>query len=401
MQVITFRASSMQEALQQVRSKLGPDAAVLQTKELGGGLGGWLTGTRQVEVVATADVQVPSRFADEDDSTDDGPHDAPQAIVELSAGSSSFELPIDAVTYRERFRQALYREAVEEDTDAPHIYSLVEDLAERSRLESHPTREAEGGSLLDELTETGMDEDLARALGERADADGAGSLSPTSDSPRSRVARLIEAEIEVTGPIHVQPAEGRVVALVGPTGVGKTTTVAKLAAHFRLREKNSVGLVTVDNYRVAAVDQLRTYAEIMGLPMEIACTPHDVRQAIDRLSGLDLILMDTAGRSPFDDLRIQELRSMLAEAQADDVHLVLSGAASTDCAGKTAKRFGDAGATAVLLTKLDEVGRLGGLLRLLRNCPLPLSYVSDGQDVPDDIEVADASKLTRRILGFD
>ena len=112
-------------------------------------------------------------------------------------------------------------------------------------------------------------------------------------------------------------------ALVGPTGVGKTTTIAKLAANFRLREKRRVGLITVDTYRIAAVEQLRTYADIIDLPMEIVSTPREMHQAVARMADLDLILMDTAGRSPRDEVKIQELKSMLAEAEPDEVHLVL------------------------------------------------------------------------------
>ena len=119
-------------------------------------------------------------------------------------------------------------------------------------------------------------------------------------------------------------------ALVGPTGVGKTTTTAKLAAHFRLHEHRRVGLITVDTYRIAAVEQLRTYADIIDLPMEVASTPDEMRQAIGRLADLDLILMDTAGRSPRDEVQIQELKSLLVEAQPDEVHLVLSCASGAD-----------------------------------------------------------------------
>jgi flagellar biosynthesis protein FlhF len=192
-----------------------------------------------------------------------------------------------------------------------------------------------------------------------------------------------------------------VAALVGPTGVGKTTTIAKLAANFRLREERRVGLITVDMYRIAAVEQLRTYADIIDLPMEVVSTPREMRAAGDRLSGLELVLVDTAGRSPRDDVRLQELKSMLAEAQADEVHLVLSGAASARNSISIARRFADVGVTALLVTKLDEASGYGNLLSVARSSGLPLSYVTHGQDVPDDIAPADGSKLTRMILGME
>ena len=155
-------------------------------------------------------------------------------------------------------------------------------------------------------------------------------------------------------------------ALVGPTGVGKTTTIAKLAANYRLREKQRVGLITVDTYRVAAVEQLRTYADIIDLPMEVVATPREMREAVARMRNLDLVLMDTAGRSPRDEIRIQELRSLLTEAEADDVHLVLSATAGTKSLAATAEKFADVGTTALLLTKLDEATSLGHLVSLSR-----------------------------------
>src|SRR5207253_7869121 len=112
---------------------------------------------------------------------------------------------------------------------------------------------------------------------------------------KDRVAQMIELEIQVGGPIQIVPGHRRLVALIGPTGVGKTTTIAKLAANYRLKEKRRVGLITVDTYRIAAVEQLRTYADIIDLPMEIVATPREMHEAVDRMANLDLILMDTAG----------------------------------------------------------------------------------------------------------
>jgi flagellar biosynthesis protein FlhF len=216
---------------------------------------------------------------------------------------------------------------------------------------------------------------------------------------KSRIAEMLESEIRVAGPITTDANRCRVVALVGPTGVGKTTTIAKLAANYRLREKRRVGLITVDTYRVAAVEQLRTYADIIDLPMEVVATPREMREAVSRMSDLDLVLMDTAGRSPRDEVKIQELKSMLGEAEPDEVHLVLSSTAGAKSLINTAERFADVGTTAMLLTKIDEAHGLGHLVSLVRGCPLPISYLTDGQNVPDDIRVAERRELAHELLG--
>jgi flagellar biosynthesis protein FlhF len=215
---------------------------------------------------------------------------------------------------------------------------------------------------------------------------------------QARMARILESQIVTAGPIQVEPDSRRLVALVGPTGVGKTTTIAKLAAHYRLKQRRRVGLITVDTYRIAAVEQLRTYADIIDLPMQVVSTPRDMRQAVQRMEGLELVLIDTAGRSPKDEVKIRELGAFLQEAQADEVHLVLSSVAHPRTLQQTAQRFSAVGTTALILTKLDEATGLGNLLPLLTGSGLPLSYLTNGQNVPDDIELAEPGRLIRLML---
>jgi flagellar biosynthesis protein FlhF len=126
-----------------------------------------------------------------------------------------------------------------------------------------------------------------------------------------------------------------------------------------------------------------------------------MREAVTRMSDLEIILMDTAGRSPRDDVKIQELRAMLVEAKADEVHLVLSAVGGGAALRRTAEQFAAAGTTALVLTKLDEATGLGNVLPLLRASKLPISYVTDGQNVPDDIEPASQRRLARMVLGME
>jgi flagellar biosynthesis protein FlhF len=250
------------------------------------------------------------------------------------------------------------------------------------------------------LIEAEVDESTAREWIEQLRNEGVSRSLDDASLVMSRVADYLESEISVSGPITIDANKCRVVALVGPTGVGKTTTIAKLAANYRLREKRRVGLITVDTYRVAAVEQLRTYADIIDLPMEVVATPREMREAVARMSHLDLVLMDTAGRSPRDEVKIQELKSMLAEAEPDEVHLVLSSTAGAKSLISTAERFADVGTTAVLLTKIDEAHSLGHLVSLVRSVPLAVSYLTDGQNVPDDIQVARSGEMAAMLLGI-
>ena len=236
--------------------------------------------------------------------------------------------------------------------------------------------------------------DLVLELQQQVDPEDLADL----DRSRDHLSGLIQSQFDCSGPIRVVAGERRVVALVGPTGVGKTTTIAKLAANFRLREGVKLGLVTVDTYRVAAVEQLRTYADIIDLPMKVVTNSIEMRRAIDELSDMDLVLIDTAGRSPREELQLQELRALLAEADVDEVHLVLSLATSLRVLEMTAERFAPVGVTSLILTKLDEAVGMGTLLSVARQIDQPLSYFTTGQDVPDDIEIARADQATRLIL---
>lgn len=388
MEVKTYRAKSMQEALALVRRDLGPEAAVLHTREVRGSVLRWLRGSRVIEVTATTDVSVPSRLVRPRQSEPPSPPPVQPPPSRLDPPVYDFQ----------QEAQARFREDLKSQLD--DLHSLVEDLCRRSAKSPQHELPESLFRLFTDLIEADVNEELARELVDRVRRETSADELVDPMLLKARLARMIEAEIAVAGPIQLTPGRRRLVALVGPTGVGKTTTIAKLAANYRLREKRRVGLITVDTYRIAAVEQLRTYADIIDLPMEVVSTPREMRQAVLRMSDLDLILMDTAGRSPRDEVKIQELRSLLTEAAPDEVHLVLSSVASGASLAKTAEKFATVGTTALALTKLDEATSFGGLLPLFRSSKLPLSYLTNGQNVPDDIEAADERKLARLALGM-
>jgi flagellar biosynthesis protein FlhF len=388
MDIKTYRAKSMRDALELVRRELGPTASVLHTRELNGGLLGRMIFGRKYEVAASSSVNVPSRLpvavAREEVPAHCEPASVPAAHLEANYRAQ----------YRDDFRQQVAGQLDE-------LHAMVEKLCQRAAsAPSHDLPEAMFHVFTD-MIEAEVDETIARGFIDRICANRNSHELSDPVLVKSRLAQMLEDEISVTGPIVANNDACRVVALVGPTGVGKTTTIAKLAANYRLREKRRVGLITVDTYRVAAVEQLRTYADIIDLPMEVVATPREMREAVARMSHLDLVLMDTAGRSPRDEVRVQELKSMLSEAQADDVYLVLSSTASAKGLVTTAERFAEVGTTALLLTKIDEATGLGHLIPLLRTCRLPVSYLTDGQNVPDDIQTANRRQLAYALLGIE
>jgi flagellar biosynthesis protein FlhF len=382
MDVKTYRAGTMQEALALVRRELGPSAAVLHTREVREGrLWNLLPGRRQIEVTASTQVNVPSRFPSRDETE--------------STGRASYDsYSNECGTSRDAIPARLQGQINE-------LQSMVEQLCRRNDRAPNSDWPAELFHVYADLIDADVADDQARELVDCVRRDLTPEESTDALLCKARIVRLLEQEIRISGPIQPRPGVRHVVALVGPTGVGKTTTIAKLAANARLREKRRVGLLTVDTYRIAAVEQLRTYADIIDLPMEVVSTPREMRQALHRLADLDLVLMDTAGRSPRDEVKIQELKAFLHEAQADEVHLVQSSVAGAATLERTAEKFATVGTTSLILTKLDELTAPGSLLPILRRGSLPLSYLTNGQNVPDDIAPAEAKALVRVVLGLE
>lgn len=251
------------------------------------------------------------------------------------------------------------------------------------------------------LIEADVDDEIARDLIAKLQQHAApGQLGDTA-AATSLLAALIEREIRCAEPIAPKRGCRQVAMLVGPTGVGKTTTIAKLAGRFGVSHGLRVGLITVDTYRVAAVDQLRTYAEIIDLPMQVVSAPEELPAALAMFAEFDLVLIDTAGRSPHDDRRLEELKQLVDAAAPDHVYLVLSLACGAKPLRAAAERFAAVRPTSLILTKLDEAAGCGSLLSATRDIVLPVTYLTVGQEVPRDIEPANPCRIARLILGRD
>lgn len=190
-----------------------------------------------------------------------------------------------------------------------------------------------------------------------------------------------------------------IIILVGPTGVGKTTTLAKIAANYSLNLKKSVGLITADTYRIAAVEQLKTYAEILGMPVAVIYSPSEMRDAIIAYSDKDFILIDTAGRSHRNKAQFEELKALVQETNSDEIYLVLSSTTSFRNCKEILDNYNFLKDYKLIFTKLDEAPVTGIILNARALTGKSLSYVTTGQSVPDDIEVINVEKITKILLG--
>jgi flagellar biosynthesis protein FlhF len=205
--------------------------------------------------------------------------------------------------------------------------------------------------------------------------------------------RTLSARIPIGGALPRESRHRQVAVLVGPTGVGKTTTIAKLAAIHALDYGRKVALLSLDTYRIGAIQQLRTYAELMNLPLLTATNTDEVADALEQFAGYDLVLIDTIGRGQRDEEHLQEMRQALLPVKGV-VYLTLSATADSATLLDAAQRFNLFEPDAIILTKLDEAVRVGNCINLALRRALPFAYFTTGQRVPEDITLADAHALT-------
>jgi flagellar biosynthesis protein FlhF len=419
MLVKVFESDSMQGALKKVKETLGPDALILSTRTVRkGGLGRF----RKPVYEVTAAI--------------DGPEADPPQPPQPAPARRQAE-PDEELSYDKIWQAAGGRQPVRDTPQAPapaesypdssairseidELKTLVLKLAgQQSGQPGRPVSPAppppsppptgredirEMEMLKSELSRCGIAPEAASAIEGCAWE----QLSPRQMQDRERLQHFFRDAIgellRVTGAL-TEPLAGadgpRKIALVGPTGVGKTTTIAKLAAAGLVRGSGRMALITIDTYRIAAVEQLKVYAEIMNLPLEVVITPEHLDKALARHADKDLILIDTAGRSPRDAGSIEELLSLLGPHSGIESHLVLSAATRDRELQETVRRFGRLPLQSLIFTKLDECEQCGALLNVPYRQQMPISYLTNGQRVPEDLLEANADAVAEFILHND
>jgi flagellar biosynthesis protein FlhF len=371
MKICKYEGKTMTEALKRVKQNLGKDAVILHTRTINkGGLFG-IGCRRAVEITASKDIAPLARAAR-------------RATEKPLARRLRAAYPQDQVSSLQR--------------DVDSIKGVLRELLRESRHGRASELPEPLYNIYQRLIDSEVPRDVAQAIAERF-------LSKREagdeawEHVRSEVASYLSQLIPASGPIRLDSDHLRTVALIGPTGVGKTTTIAKIAANYKLHRGAQVALATIDTYRIAAVEQLRTIASIMEVPLEVVTSPTQLRCVMESNSDKDLLLVDTAGRSQKNRVRIGELRAFFDANPMDEIHLVLSAASSSSHIADVCRRFSVLSPTHILLTKLDEAVTCGSVIDIARRAGKPLSYITDGQDIPDDIHVAQPDELASMILG--
>jgi flagellar biosynthesis protein FlhF len=398
MNLQTFKAPTMAQALTQVKSSMGSEAVILHTRTFQ--TRAWLGLRRRemVEITAGRGIGIAERRR-------------PAPATRQGVSSATYGRPGTSVRRAPELRPPNGRELLETPAatgaamlsisqEVAALKTMVKDLVVQTRLRQSPNIPEELFDLYTRLISNQVSEEIAAELINELRRQVRPEHFSQPSVVRDRLIDQIERLISTTGPIVRSKSTGaHIVALIGPTGVGKTTTLAKLAANLKLKERHRVGLITLDTYRIAAVDQLKRYADIIGSPLRVVSGAEELRDAAQSMSNLDFLLIDTAGRSPNDALKLNELKGVLAAIEPDEVHLVVAATASQQCLELAASRFGEVRTDKIIFTKLDEAANAGVLLNVVRKINKSVSYLTTGQDVPDDIEVGQARRLAQLILG--
>jgi flagellar biosynthesis protein FlhF len=349
----------MKEGMLRIREELGPEAVIIQSRKVRlKGLRG-IFAPRKMEI--TAAVESPSRAVESEHQYDRNVQSKIQEEL------SELKMMVNRLMNRD---------------------FIPSDIRNRERKELQKWRlQLQRQEVLEELIDEFMTEIQESLFGEiQLTEEITGLILRKKMRKRLKTAPEKGAQIQV---------------FVGPTGVGKTTTLAKLAARYALYQGERVGIITIDHYRIGAVEQLRTYADITGLPLEVVMTPRELQHALDKLSGCQRILIDTAGRSTLNLVHIQELANYLGNLPPAEIFMVISATTKAQDLKLISENFRCMNYNRLIFTKLDETNTYGVLLNGIYLTGLPVIYITTGQSVPDDICLADLDKISSLILGED
>lgn len=349
MQIHKYKAKSVSAAIAMVKNELGPDAMILSSRKLNGKGSGHL-----VEIAAVA------------------------------SHANTLDQPSDSF---DEFRSELMS-----------IKEMIYILNHSEGMMGKTMLKPETLTLYSKMLRNGINDYYARAFLEQGGA--LNDYSPACfKTVREETIRTIMKRVEIHNFSETINGGRNITALIGTTGVGKTTTIAKIAAQMSLKYKKKVGLISIDSYRIGAMEQLKTYANILGIPFFPVFNRKNLVAALERLKNMDAVLIDTAGQSQYDDKRIEELKNMMTDDLNIQSHLLLSVATTEEEMNKTAENFSSLKFGSYIFTKLDEAEKCGSIINQLMKTQLPISYLTTGQNVPEDIEEATKNRILKLILG--
>ncbi len=373
MTVKTFSANSMRDAIAMVKQELGEDALILSTKRL----------PRSGNDPYRDDIFQIEAMPPEADAEGDSP--SIQEALFCEPGEDFIQSSGWEILQKElgSIRQMLY---------TVNHSELFSDL-----LLTYPGI----FSIYVKLIRAGISEKRVQMLLIQSFSDEAVKYTSQSDYTRQVFKKLLSV-VKVAMPFYKKETKGtEIIAFVGPTGAGKTTTIAKLAAKLHLEMKKKTGLISIDNYRIGAFDQLKTYSSIIGIPCIPAFTKKDLITALNKLGSMDYILVDTAGQSHLDRKRLSGLKDIMNLNCDVESQLVISAATGRHDLKDVVDSFRILKPSSYIFSKIDETRRRGGIIDQMIEHSMPVSFITNGQEVPEDIIVANEKTILQLLINPD
>ncbi len=376
MQIKRYKELSMKDAVVKIKKDLGPDAVILSNRRLSGNEHPY------IEVIAGRDEKY---FCQEKTLNSVQKEVSSDVMKTLTAEVAALKTMMGNFRKDQDYRSEMaeFREMFEA------MFDSLGDCAEGGEKTSIKR-------VYYYLLSTGISKKRASQLVEKMKILCPPEKLKNYDEALKIAKVIVKRSID---PFYQKLAKSRITAFVGPTGVGKTTTLAKLAARYSLKEKKSVGIITMDTFRIGATEQLKIYSDIMNIPMEIISENNGFADAVNRFSDKDIILVDTPGRSPNDEVCLSKIGDTLREGQSVETRLVLSVTASEKNMDDTISRYGIIPYDDVIFTKLDEVRCFGSLYNAIQKAGKPVYYITNGQNVPQDIAEINSEMLANMIVG--
>ncbi|WP_028611020.1 flagellar biosynthesis protein FlhF [Paenibacillus harenae] len=393
MRVKRYVVNALPEAVSLIRSELGNDAVILNTKEIkiGGFMG--MFRKKKMEVIAAIESKHANTPAKQPKAASKPDSDFGQMIQNAQRASTAVLNPSPP------------KPSAAHNVDREqHILDEIRNLKEyMTKLSNQRTDLAGMSDEIWQLKEHLIEQEMApqwvdRLIQSISEKQSEERTNYSKDQVWEHAASQLKEWLKPYGNSGIS-GEARIVHFVGPTGVGKTTTIAKLAAEQTIKHGKKVGFITSDTYRIAAVDQLRTYANILNVPLEVVFSPMDLPKAFNQLAERELLYMDTAGRNFRSELHVSEVNSLLQSSEPKETILVLSVTGKTKDMAAVAEHFSKYGVKKVLFTKLDETSVYGAIFNLIMDFDLYPTYMASGQTVPDDIERFRAESYIQHLLG--
>jgi len=390
MKIKRFEAVDMEEAIRKIKREMGPEAVILSTRRVrrGGGVLG-LFGPVGVEVTAAIDY--------------DGPISSPQSSSRSKNTLQSLLEDLQGIKEGMQSLKDLY--STRRPDHGADLQQAIGQLREALETLKQENRKPELSSLHENLVvlyqrliAAGIDEWVALKSVESVQQQLPMDRIKVKEYTETCLVELLSQLVKVSGPLLGQDRQQKVAIFIGPTGVGKTTTIAKLAAHHALADKARVALITLDTYRIAAVEQLKTYARIIGVPVNVASNAWEVREILAHRKEADLVMIDTAGRSQRDQFRMTELQDLFKQGLTLETCLVLSATTKENDLKDILQKYRGLTIDRLIFTKLDETTTCGNVFNTLLGTGKPLSYITFGQKVPEDIELATPKRLVDLVL---